>query len=140
MARGVEISVRIEGADALAAAFEDLERRVARETMRKALEEAAEVVRAEASRLAPRRTGRLAENIVTAWEGGRAQAALIGPRAGKRSDPKSAFYGLFQELGTSRHPAQPFLRPAFEAKREEAVERAADVLRDEVEKTRARGV
>ena len=28
-----------------------------------------------------------------------------------------AFYGRFREFGTSKEPAKPFLRPAFEAKR-----------------------
>ena len=34
---------------------------------------------------------------------------------------KKAWYGIFKELGTDRQPAQPFLRPALEEKRAEAV-------------------
>jgi HK97 gp10 family phage protein len=33
-----------------------------------------------------------------------------------------AYYGMFVELGTAKMPAQPFLRPAFESKKVEAVE------------------
>ena len=34
---------------------------------------------------------------------------------------RSAFYGNFDELGTSHQSAHPFMRPAFDAKKEEVV-------------------
>jgi HK97 gp10 family phage protein len=54
--------------------------------------------------------------------------ALMGPR-------KKAFYGsLFVELGTSRAPAHPWLRPAFYATQEEQKEALAAALRAYLEK------
>lgn len=37
-------------------------------------------------------------------------------------------YGPYQELGTSRMAAQPYLRPAYDEKRGEALKEIADVL------------
>jgi len=37
-------------------------------------------------------------------------------------------YGPYVELGTSRMRAQPYLRPALDAKRSEAIREVADVL------------
>lgn len=39
-----------------------------------------------------------------------------------------ADYGLYQELGTSRMPARPYLAPAVEAQRAPFIERLAKVL------------
>jgi HK97 gp10 family phage protein len=39
-------------------------------------------------------------------------------KAKRKGDP---FYGLFQEFGTSKQPAQPFMRPAFEATKDQAL-------------------
>lgn len=49
-----------------------------------------------------------------------------------------AAYSIFQELGTSSRPAQPYLRPAFEEKKQEAVENMAEILREEIIATKAR--
>jgi len=37
-------------------------------------------------------------------------------------------YGPYQELGTSRMRAQPYLRPAYDEKRGEALQEVSDVL------------
>src|SRR5690606_13750740 len=95
--------------------------------MREALLAGAEPIREDAVRRAPRRTGFLAGHIITEPVKGRTDQVVIGPT-------KDAFYGLFQELGTSHHRAQPFLRPALEAKKDEAQRRAAAVLRAGIER------
>lgn len=41
---------------------------------------------------------------------------------------KDAFYGRFVEHGTSKMAADPFLRPAFDAKREDADRAIAEVI------------
>jgi HK97 gp10 family phage protein len=38
----------------------------------------------------------------------------------KASNRRNAFYWRFVELGTSNMPAHPFVRPAFDARQEEA--------------------
>lgn len=54
-----------------------------------------------------------------------------------------AFYGQFVEFGTARQPARPFLRPAFEAKKEKALEvfkkRLAVLIEKQAEKLAREG-
>lgn len=59
--------------------------------------------------------------------------------------PNDAYYWLFVEFGTAKMPARPFLRPAFEASKERAVDTFSDelrkaVLRIEKRVTRASGM
>lgn len=48
----------------------------------------------------------------------------------------SGFYGRFIEFGTSKYPAKPFLRPAFDAKKEEALTIFKQKLAENIEKQR----
>ena len=50
-----------------------------------------------------------------------------------RGAEKDAYYWFFKEFGTSKMPATPFLRPAFEMKKEAAVKRFAEVLKPAVD-------
>lgn len=61
---------------------------------------------------APRRTGLLADEIGYQVErrGGQIVARIGVRGVGNRGD---AFYGYFQELGTSKMAANPFLRPTL---------------------------
>ncbi len=48
----------------------------------------------------------------------------------QKDDNSSIFYGKFIEYGTSRGiVAKPFMRPAFENKRKEALEKTKEVIR-----------
>lgn len=49
-----------------------------------------------------------------------------------------AYYGRFLEFGTANMQAQPFLRPAFDARSAEALGIFTDKLRDMIEKARRR--
>lgn len=49
-----------------------------------------------------------------------------------------AAYSIFMEMGTATHSAKPYMRPAFEEKKQEAVENIAEILREEIGKTKAR--
>lgn len=61
-----------------------------------------------------------------------AAVASLGPG-------REAFYVVqFQELGTRFHPAQPWLRPAFEESADEMQDAIADELRRRVESIKAR--
>jgi HK97 gp10 family phage protein len=71
------------------------------------------VVAEAAERKAPRRTDFLSEHIVVeiVEEEDDMVVAAAGPH-------KDAFWGIFQELGTPHHSAQPFLRPALDENEE----------------------
>ncbi|HDS1582233.1 TPA: hypothetical protein QEL15_004357, partial [Stenotrophomonas maltophilia] len=47
--------------------------------------------------------------------------------------PRSVFYGKFGEYGTSKMVAWPFMRPAAEAKAEEAVGAMRDALAEAIQ-------
>lgn len=121
---------RLEGGEALAAALNALPDRVRGTTLRAALMEAAEPMRATAARLAPYAPGApdLKANIgisratrIGSVGGGRWRAKVEGEEAVAVGPTQKFFYGLFQEYGTTRHGAQPFLRPAFDAEAGQAV-------------------
>ena len=105
--------------------------------LRNATRSAATVIKDEAVRRAPKRTGKLAKNIVVLTQRSRNGDISSGvhirgtnPRTGnsdsklKTKDSRNAFYWRFVELGTSNMPAAPFVRPAYDARQEEAVKAA----------------
>ncbi len=100
--------------------------------LREAALAGAAVVRAEAERLAPRRTGRGAAGIkVQATQtSSSSQKAEIG------YDRKTAWHMLFQELGTRHHSARPHLRPALDTKKGESVREVGRVLKRGIDRAR----
>ena len=134
----------------------------------RALQKAAEPIRDEAKRLAPDdpetgtgkylveaiKIGRAAGKAQQAGNSGSTVSTFIGidgsvkpARASKKRFTKKgtgkpgggvASYSIFQEMGTTTRAAQPYLRPAFEAKKEEAVTRLAEALREDIVATKAR--
>lgn len=114
------ITLRVEGGEKLAKELRGLSNRVNRSVQRQALLDAAQPMRDMARQAAPRAPGApdLAENIefgnTTADSGD--VAIALGPT-------KRFFYGSFQEFGTSRHGAQPFMRPAFDSTVQQVIKR-----------------
>lgn len=110
-------SVQFEGGDELAKALDSLSTRVSRPLLREALLDAGEPMRLAASQLAPYEPGSpdLKANIgINAVKSTEMAAVAVGPT-------RDFFYGLFQEFGTSRHGAQPFMRPAFDTEAPKAL-------------------
>jgi len=83
--------------------------------------------------------GNLRKNIARVRLKGRKYASVTGGEAyvgvSWRGD---AYYGRFLEFGTSRMPARPFLRPAFDARSNEALGIFMDRLRENIERARRR--
>ncbi|MCE8042437.1 HK97 gp10 family phage protein [Halomonas daqingensis] len=96
------------------------------------------VIRDEARRRAPKRSGKLSRNIVAVTvkvsEGHRAAAGVRVRSRGKADDPSNAFYWRFVELGTSKMPPAPFIRPAFDAKEQEAGDAAIAKVTEALDK------
>jgi HK97 gp10 family phage protein len=126
--------VKIEGMEALQRKLGALPEAVKNPVLREAVIEAAEPVRADAAARAPRRTGELADHMLAVpMEGEADRAAVrIGPNA-------TAWYGVFQEKGTKKHAAQPFLRPALDSKRRQAVNLVRKRLRAALEREATKG-
>lgn len=111
---------------------------------------AANVIREDAAERAPRsekahqlgvrkgeivQPGNLQRNVVLkrVTDGRLTAEYVVGVRAGSGKSPDDAFYGDFVELGTVKMAAQPFIRPAFDSKKGEAVDKMVAVLKDRVE-------
>lgn len=129
----MRIRVTAQGERELARKLAALPAAIGRPVRERVLLDAAEPMRAQAQRLAPRRSGELAlhvEKEVASGDqflgGDEAQVAV--------GISRDVFYGLFQELGSVIHDARPWLRPAFDREKHALVERAREGLRREIEK------
>src|SRR5690606_30331566 len=140
------VQIKVEGLAELAKALKALPAEIAGKNggpLRRAIGRAAVVIRDDARRRAPVDTGNLRDNIIAVRkrkspqgtegyfvEVRRKRRKYANTRANRRKKRAGmsyetmgdAYYGMFVELGTAKMPAQPFLRPAFESKKTEAVE------------------
>lgn len=131
-------SFKVEGLAELKRAMAEvpiaMQGKVSLELLRKAGKPMLEAARARA----PVRTGRLRRNIYMARaRDSTAKDPLViirVHRRGKAGDPGNAFYWLYQEFGTSKQAAHPFLRPAFEATKQESLDILKRSTAEEVEK------
>jgi HK97 gp10 family phage protein len=121
--------ISIEGGRELDRALKKLPRALARKIIRQSLREAARPIVEEAKSRAPVLTGQMRDSLrVRAGKRRKGQASMAvqtkdGDYAG------DTFYAAFYEYGTSRQPARPFMRPAFDARVHEAVRIVSDALR-----------
>lgn len=115
-------ALRIDGVDQLAMRIVDHEGRIDKGS-RKVLADAAKRVRAKQKRLVPKRTGLLASAITfrstgTKWSRAVEIGPLIEKRNRKTGNTSTTKYGLFQEYGTARMGAQPFVAPSLDGEAE----------------------
>lgn len=68
----------------------------------------------------------------------RSRTITAGKRAGQTTSDRDAFYWRFLEFGTSKMAKRPFLRPAFEAKKEEAVDAIKERLATRIKRYTSR--
>lgn len=155
--------VRIEGLRELSLAMREVDRRLQQRIGRSAVMAGARVIAREAKARAPvlaaptlqRKPGTLKKNIrakaVRAAQPGRWEA-IVGVRALKaqkiidfkaqtgksgRANPDDPYYWRFVEFGTVKMAAKPFLRPAFEAKKQTAAEAIQAQLKKRIEQDAA---
>jgi len=129
----MKVRMKVEGGDKLARKLQMLAEEVAREHMRECALAGAEVIRAEIETTAPRKAGTLAENIEK--EVKKQTRARVEVRVGPG---KEGWYGRLVEDGhaivvagkkVGDVPPKPFLRPAFDAKTNEAYDAFAAELK-----------
>lgn len=85
--------------------------------------ETAEAIRQRAKNLAPVDTGKLRDSIRT---------DKVGPDQYEVGPGDEVEYAMYVEYGTSRTPAQPYMRPAVEAERRQFTRRVARSVRAEI--------
>lgn len=154
------VVVSTSGFKALEAALAELPKATARNVLKRTMIKAAEPIRSRAEELAPRDTGNLKKSIIAStrlknkvgnaaysaaiWAGLGKGAALQAMRAARRANKASfaelyigpvvpdAFYAHFLEFGTQKAPAQPFLRPAWDARKDDALSIMRSELGNEI--------
>jgi HK97 gp10 family phage protein len=120
------ITLQTTGGPELLAALNQLSARVSKSVQLEALREGAAPIQRAMSALAPYEPGKpdLRDNILVANSRGRDRqetAVAVGPS-------RLAFYGSFFEFGTSKLPARPFMRPAFDENWQKSLKLIADDL------------
>lgn len=110
------VTSKLEGEPELIRALERLTEAIGGAGLLAAADAGAERLAAGMERRAPYRTGRLAMNIENETLTSTARRAEKGVGPGRK-----AFHGMFQELGTAHHAAQPFMRPEFDESQEEVI-------------------
>ena len=88
----------------------------------------ARIILDEQYELAPKRTGK-ASGLLEITYPKKIKGILTVKIGIQKSDNSQAFYLKFHEWGTSKMPARPFMRPAFERKKKEALEKTFKVIR-----------
>ena len=147
--------VRVEGLDELAKALKELPKRLARNGLRASVYAGAKVIRDEARLKAPVATRQLGPNQqppgtlkrsiimkqIPEQSDAQKQVFFVAVRHGKKyrnqgkkgNLSQDAYYAHFVEFGTVRMSPQPFMRPAFEGKKNEAVDAIKDKLAERIE-------
>jgi HK97 gp10 family phage protein len=106
--------------------------------VRKALRLGAQVIQQEmAERVAGRGDRFETPIVINDISRGERGADMEGDAVVAIGPSKSFFYGF--EFGTSRQPARPFARPAFDAKHRESLARVSEYLWAEIHKAATKG-
>lgn len=137
--------LELKGFKELADALRELPERVAKNALRSAVGAGAAEIRKEAKLHAPVDTGKLRTAVyqkqIREVSGQYQQVFYVGVRAGAKRKKggvkdysQSAFYWRFLEFGTAKMAARPFLRPAFERRKEAAVNAIGAKLDERIQK------
>lgn len=121
---------RVTGFESVRAAFLAFPREMAGKELENALAPAGGMIRDAAKAKAPVRTGKLRANILLVRDkkpridGMDARYVVMVRWRGKKSRADAAEfsdYWRYQEFGTAKEAAHPFMRPAFESKKTDAL-------------------
>lgn len=135
-----DIDFTVLGLDELSKKLKEMPVKLARNGLRAAVNAGAEVIRKDAMTRVPVLTGRLKKALykkqIREKSSASQQTFFVGVRNGKKykKADKDAYYWRFLEFGTSKLPAKPFLRPAFDSKKNQAVTEIAKKLKERIDK------
>lgn len=157
------VTVKVDGLQALSKAMGELGRKASNRISTKAMRKGGAIIRDNARAKAPelkkqvpnRKRGTVKKAITarTKIKGNGRTETIIWVKGLKTSqvlkfkgksgrsgayNPKDPFYWRFLEFGTSKMPARPFLRPAFEQSKNQATKAIIETLRSEIIKEGSR--
>lgn len=126
----------ITGVKALDRKLRQLEPKVARKVIRQALRKALRPVQARVKQLAPvGETGQLKRAVkIRAARSRRRGEIKLRVVIGKDDFTGTQFYSSFTEYGSSKQPAQHFMRRAFDSTKDEAKRTAISEIRAGIER------
>lgn len=143
-------SSRITGLKELTEALKELPKGIAKNVLRGGVGAGAAVLRKEIKQRAPVYTGQVAQGHPPPGTLKRAvyqrqirelsnaiqQTFFVGVRTGKKVDRKGntldAYYVRWVEYGSTKMTARPFIRPAFDAKKAEAITAVRDYMAERI--------
>lgn len=125
-------TIKVDGLADLGARMKGLSKDVNTRIGRAATAAGAGVIRKSAQAKVPVDTGNLKKNIIVKripqGESSLTSEHIVTVRQGKLTDKQKgaglqdAYYGRFVEHGTSKMPARPYLRPAYDQDKQKAVD------------------
>jgi HK97 gp10 family phage protein len=123
-----DVSCSIEGLDGIEELLQIVYPAQAKTAVRTAGRKAGKIWQEAVEEKAPRDTGFLADHINVSTQAGEGDDNSTGSIAVVVAPARQAFYAMFQEFGTKNQPAKPFVQPAYEEHKEEALEVFANEL------------
>jgi HK97 gp10 family phage protein len=136
------ITVKVSGLSEIMTALRELPNATAKNAMKRVLVKRAEPVAERARQLVPVDEGHLKNSIHVSTKLTRRQK---GRHRKRHRDDVEVFVGPgtdpaahLQEFGTSQHPAQPFMRPAWDQTKDELLAGVGADMWAEIEKAAAR--
>jgi HK97 gp10 family phage protein len=139
------VTMEISGLKELADKMRAMGPDIARNALRAGVGEAARALRDEAKQTNPDDTGRtdraLYAKLIKEQSSDHQATYYVGARSGKRERKRDrdAWYWRFVEFGTVKMPARPFLRPAFEKLKMQAVDLIAARIAARIKRFERRG-
>ena len=136
------VTFKLEGLEQTVQALGELPKATQRNTLRRVLTKAGDPVRAAMEAMAPRDSGFTAESF--------GLSPTLNPRNRRASRRENIDFAEIhvgtrrgsaahlQEFGTVNQAAQPFLRPAWDSRKDQTMEIIKDGLAEEVKKAAAR--
>lgn len=129
----MKVTFKVEGLRELDRALADIPRAYAQNILRKAWATAAQPLLADIKANAPVKTGALRDSIKVERMGGEG-AGEVKMQVGVFGE----FHGHFQEFGTVRQRARPFVRPALDRHAKAVVEAFRREVAASIERAKAR--
>lgn len=150
------VTIKVEGLDELARKIRSLAPKIQDKILGSAVNAGLQIVKKDAADRVPvgethtvngitHESGMLKRSIfvkrISSNGEGRAEY-ILGVRQGRkeRKRNKDAFYWRFIEFGTKHIAARPFLRPAFESKKNEAFEKIKQTLKSGLDRVVAQKI
>jgi HK97 gp10 family phage protein len=138
----MKVRVRVERLRKIGEALRDLPKATSKNVLRRVLKKRAEPIATTARRLVPVEQGDLQESITVSTKLSKRQRAKRKKEGADTVEmyvgPGTHPQGHMQEFGTSNHPPQPFMRPAWDKHKDELLPGIAKDLWAEIEKAVSR--